>query len=68
MTPTSMVYEFSDLIVEHTVYCQEKYQPYRLPHLTTDQALAFQDKMSQSLTHFGMWLDTVKKKELRRVE
>ncbi|HEY5267553.1 MAG TPA: hypothetical protein VII94_00250 [Candidatus Saccharimonadales bacterium] len=52
--------ELADLIAEHTYYCQEQYQPYKLTHLTSEKALEFQDRMCQSLTHFGMWLDTVK--------
>lgn len=55
--------KLADLIAEHTAYCQSEYQPYKLPHLTSEKALEFQEKMCQSLTHFGMWLDTVKNKE-----
>jgi len=53
------------LINEHSFYCQTEYQPYKLKHLSTDEALAFMDKMQQSLTHFAMWIDTVKSKELK---
>jgi hypothetical protein len=53
----------ADLIAEHSHYCQNEYQPDKLPHLSMDKALEFMDKMQQSLTHFGMWLDTVKSKE-----
>lgn len=52
--------ELANLINEHAFYCQTQYQPDKLPHLSLDDALAFQDRMSQSLTHFAMWLDTVK--------
>lgn len=56
------VNELADLIEEHTTWCVEKYQPQDLPHLTLDQVGAFQDKMIQSLTHFAIWLRTVKAK------
>lgn len=57
------VKELANLINEHALYCQNEYQPHKLTHLSTDEALAFMDKMQQSLTHFAMWLDTVKSKE-----
>lgn len=54
--------ELADLIVEHTYWCHGTYQPAKLPHLSLDKALEFQERMTQSLTHFAMWLDTVKLK------
>lgn len=55
--------ELADLINEHAVYCQKEYQHHKLQHLSLDESLAFMEKMMQSLTHFAMWLDTVKLKE-----
>lgn len=58
-----MIRELANLINEHAFYCQTEYQPSKLPHLTTEKALAFMNEQMQSLTHFAMWLDTVKGKE-----
>lgn len=55
--------QLANLINEHALYCQNEYQPSKLPHLTLEKALAFMNEMQQSLTHFAMWLDTVKNKE-----
>lgn len=53
------------LIEEHAEYCMYKYQPIDLPHLTMNEALDFQSRMTQSLTHFGIWLESVKYKEVK---
>lgn len=55
--------ELANLINEHAVYCQNAYQPHKLKHLTTERALEFMNEQMQSLTHFAMWIDTVKSKE-----
>lgn len=57
------IQEFAKLIHEHSLYCQTQYQPDKLPHLSLEKALDFMDRMQQSLTHFAMWIDTVKSKE-----
>jgi len=56
--------ELAQLIEEHSFYCQTQYQPYKLKHLSMDKALEFMNEQMQSLTHFAMWLTTVKKNEL----
>lgn len=50
--------ELARLINEHAFYCQNEYQPHKLPHLTTEKALKFMDEMMQSLTHFAMCIQT----------
>ena len=52
--------ELANLINEHAIYCQNEYQPHKLKHLSMDKALAFMNEQMQSLTHFAMWIDTVK--------
>lgn len=52
--------DLANLINEHAEYCQNEYQPHKLKHLSMDEALAFMDRMQQSLTHFAMWIQTVK--------
>lgn len=48
--------DLATLIEQHTQYCINEYQQYKLPHLTSEKTLDFQERMCQSLTHFAMWL------------
>ena len=45
--------ELANLINEHALYCQNEYQPHKLKHLSTEDALAFvlDDRAAADLRH-----------------